>query len=107
MESLTIGQIVAAVVICQTLMTFIEKMVDKITKPHSDLEKKINNQDERIEKFETEMINMNEKLEKLSKDNHMIMKTILDMMEHMLTGNHQEAMKQTMKDLQSYLVEKN
>ena len=82
MESITLAQIAAARAIITRLWAFAEKIIKGVNGA------------------------LDKKLDPLKEDIKMTMKMQLSTMEHLETGNHQEAMHKLRKEIENYLLER-
>lgn len=82
MESITLGQIARAVAIITALWVFAERIIKGVNGA------------------------LDKKLDPLKKDITMTIKMQLSTMEHLETGNHQEAMHKLRKEIENYLLER-
>ena len=82
MESITLGQVAAGIAIIISLWAFAERIIKAVDKMFDS------------------------KLDPIKKDVSMTMKMQLSMIEHLETGNHQEAMGTLRKEAQDYLLER-
>jgi hypothetical protein len=75
------------------------KIVKEIKKPSDDLKKKVDHHEELLN-------NDNERLKEIEQSNKMILNCMFVMINHDLTGNGIDKMKEARDDLQKYLIEK-
>lgn len=75
------------------------KIIKEIRKPNDDLKKTVDRHGELLD-------NDNKRLNKHEESNHMILKCLLVIINHEITGNGIETMKEARDDLQKYLVDK-
>lgn len=73
--------------------------IRKWLKPQSDINKQVEN-------HENWLKGDKERLDKMENDNKMVMKCLLTIIDHQITGNGINNMKQTKVELQQYLVER-
>lgn len=82
------------------IMNFVDK-IKAWKKPEQDRIKAVN---ERLTNHESELKDLNRRLESLEKDCNMLLQTQLAVLEHMITGNSVENLKKTNKRVQDYIV---
>jgi hypothetical protein len=75
------------------------KIIKEIRKPNDDLKKTVDRHSELLD-------NDNKRLNEHEESNHMILKCLLVIINHEITGNGIETMKEARDDLQKYLVDK-
>lgn len=75
------------------------KIIKEIRKPNDDLKKTVARHSELLD-------NDNKRLKEHEESNHMILKCLLVIINHEITGNGIETMKEARDDLQKYLVDK-
>lgn len=75
------------------------KIVKEVRKPNEDLKAKIQKHDEILD-------NDNKRLNKCDESNQMILRSLLVIINHEITGNGIDKMKQTRDELQEYLINK-
>ena len=75
------------------------KIVKEIRKPNEDLKTRINKHDEILDKD-------NRRLAEVEKSNQMILKSLMVIINHDITGNGIETMKQTRDDIQQFLIDR-
>lgn len=75
------------------------KIVKEIKKPSDDLKAKVEHHEELLN-------NDNERLKEIEQSNKMILNCMFVMINHDLTGNGIDKMKEARDDLQKYLIEK-
>lgn len=75
------------------------KIIKEIKKPSEDLVAKVNLHDELLKKD-------NERLKEVETSNKMILQCLLIIINHDITGNGIEKMKETRDELQEYLINK-
>lgn len=75
------------------------KIVKEIRKPNEDLKTRINKHDEILDKD-------NKRLAEVEKSNQMILKSLMVIINHDITGNGIETMKQTRDDIQQFLIDR-
>lgn len=59
----------------------------------------------KVEKHDQLLDNDNKRLTSLEKSNNMLCKSMLAMLDHFITGNNIEKLKQTKKEMQEYLID--
>lgn len=82
MENITLGQMAAAIAIITAFWVFSEKVSKTVSTA------------------------VNKELDPIKKDITMLMKSQLSMLEHLESGNHQQAMAQIKTEMQNYLLER-
>lgn len=75
------------------------KIIKEIRKPNDDLKKTVDRHSELLD-------NDNKRLKEHEESNHMILKCLLVIINHEITGNGIETLKEARDDLQKYLVDK-
>ena len=75
------------------------KIVKEIKKPSDDLKKKVDNHDALLDKD-------NERLIEIEDSNRMILQCLLVIINHEITGNGIEKMKESRDELQEFLINK-
>ena len=75
------------------------KSVKEAKKPNDDLKKKVEHHDHLLDTD-------NRRLNKFDESNQMILKSMLVMINHEITGNGIEKMRETRDELQDYLIHK-
>nr|DAF75512.1 MAG TPA: hypothetical protein [Caudoviricetes sp.] len=75
------------------------KIVKEAKKPNDDLKKKVEHHDHLLDTD-------NRRLNKFDESNQMILKSMLVMINHEITGNGIEKMRETRDELQDYLIHK-
>ena len=82
-----------------TALWGIWKIVKEIKKPNEDLKKT-------VEKHEQLLTNDNTRLEDIENSNKMMLQCLLVMINHNITGNGIDKLKETRDELQEYLIKK-
>lgn len=75
------------------------KIINEIKKPSDDLKKK-------VEKHDTLLGNDDERLKEVEESNKMILQSLLVIINHDITGNGIQQLKETRDSLQEYLINK-
>ena len=75
------------------------KIVKELKKPNDDLKKT-------VEKHDTLLDNDNRRLKEIEDSNKMMLQCLLVLMNHNITGNGIEKMKETRDELQEFLIKK-
>ncbi len=75
----------------------IYKIIKELRKPSDDLR-------EKVEKHDRLLDNDNKRIHKIEESNQLILRCMLDLINHEITGNGIEKMKQTRDDLQEFLI---
>ena len=75
------------------------KIVKEIIKPSEDLKRKVEKHDRLLDKD-------NQRLAQIETSNRMALQCLLDLINHDITGNGIEKMKETREELQNYLINK-
>lgn len=73
------------------------KIVKEVRKPNTDLKAKVEKHDQLLDKD-------NKRLAEVEKSNQMILKSLMVIINHDITGNGVETMKQTRDDIQQFLI---
>ena len=96
--AITSGQLMWLCTLIACLWSVI-KIIKEIRKPNDDLKKTVARHSELLD-------NDNKRLKEHEESNHMILKCLLVIINHEITGNGIETMKEARDDLQKYLVDK-
>lgn len=96
--AITSGQLMCLCTLIAGLWSVI-KIIKEIRKPNDDLKKTVARHSELLD-------NDNKRLKEHEESNHMILKCLLVIINHEITGNGIETMKEARDDLQKYLVDK-
>ena len=75
----------------------IVKIIKELRKPSDDLK-------EMVEKHDRLLANDNQRIHKIEESNQLILRCMLDLINHEITGNGIEKMKKTRDDLQEFLI---
>lgn len=118
--SFTPEQFIALVLgICGAIVTIsaaigvIAKLLDKAKAPEKEQnerldahEKRLNAHDEIIEKFKEYFDNDDRRFKEIEKSNKITQSALLALLKHSLNGNDTESLKEEMKKLEAYLIQK-
>ena len=96
--TITLSQILGFCGLITTLWA-VYKIVKEIKKPSEDLK-------EKVEKHDHLLADDNERLKDVEKSNKMILQCLLVIINHDITGNGIERMKECRDELQGYLINK-
>lgn len=96
--TITSGEIMGILALVGALYGFY-KMVKEIKKPSEDLKQTVKKHDELLN-------NDNDRLKEIEESNKMMLQSLLVIINHDITGNGIEQLKQTRNDLQEYLINK-
>ncbi|MBO5969598.1 MAG: hypothetical protein J6S14_13985 [Clostridia bacterium] len=116
----TPAQLIALVLaICGAIVTIsaaigvIAKALDKARAPEKEQndrldahEKRLNAHDEIIEKFKEYFDNDDKRFKEIEKSNKITQSALLALLKHSLNGNDTESLKEEMKKLEAYLIQK-
>lgn len=75
------------------------KIIKEIRKPNDDLKAK-------VEKHDKLLDNDNKRLKEIEHSNQMILRSLMTMINHEITGNGIDKMRQTRDELQEFLIKK-
>lgn len=73
------------------------KIIKEVRKPNYDLKAK-------VERHEELLDNDNKRMKKIEESNQMILKSLIAIINHEITGNGIEKMKEAREDLQNFLI---
>ena len=73
------------------------KIIKEVRKPNRDLKAKVERHDELLD-------NDNKRMKKIEESNQMILKSLIAIINHEITGNGIEKMKEAREDLQNFLI---
>lgn len=73
------------------------KIIKEVRKPNHDLKAKVERHDELLD-------NDNKRMKKIEESNQMILKSLIAIINHEITGNGIEKMKEAREDLQNFLI---
>ena len=73
------------------------KIIKEVRKPNNDLKAKVERHDELLD-------NDNKRMKKIEESNQMILKSLIAIINHEITGNGIEKMKEAREDLQNFLI---
>lgn len=96
--AITPGQLMWLCTLIASLWSVV-KIIKEIRKPNDDLRKTVTRHSELLD-------NDNKRLKEHEESNRMILKCLLVIINHEITGNGIETMKEARDDLQKYLVDK-
>lgn len=96
--TITYGEIMGALALVASFYGFY-KMYKEIKKPSDDLKSKVNKHEELLN-------NDNDRLKEVEESNKMILQSLLVIINHDITGNGIEQLKETRNSLQEYLINK-
>ena len=73
------------------------KIIKEVRKPNHDVKDKVERHDELLD-------NDNKRMKKIEESNQMILKSLIAIINHEITGNGIEKMKEAREDLQNFLI---
>ena len=73
------------------------KIIKEVRKPNHDLKAQVERHDELLD-------NDNKRMKKIEESNQMILKSLIAIINHEITGNGIEKMKEAREDLQNFLI---
>ena len=109
----TFGQLLACVgTVCGTItaiaaaVAVLGKAVRKVREPNTMQDKRIAALEDRADRVDTLLGNDNKRLQTLEKESSITQRALLALLKHGINGNDTDAMKQSMNEIERYLIER-
>ena len=80
--------------------------INKINSPRDELEKRMTEAERKIKEHDEQIAKASSRINTLEKEERLIMRALLALLEHGLDGNNVQKMSEAKNDLEKYLLEK-